>query len=169
MKIKLTQGKFAIVDKKDFDFLNQFKWFAYKSDNNFYAKRSVIAFENGIKKTKTIRMHRFILKAKKGQYVDHVNHNGLDNRRKNLRLCSNAENIRNQRKRACNTSGFRGVYWHGQTQKWIAQIKVNYKGIALGYFENKIDAAIAYDKAAIKFHKKFAMTNKKMGLLNANT
>lgn len=94
--IKLTQGKFAIVDEENYDLLSQHNWHVRKSWGNYYAVRNVL-FDDG--RRLPIDMHRIIMGAKSGQYVDHINQNSLDNRRCNLRICSNAENARNSKKK----------------------------------------------------------------------
>ncbi|MBG9769668.1 hypothetical protein ABD75_11005 [Bacillus vallismortis] len=94
------------------------------------------------------------------QVVDHRNHDTLDNRRANLRLCSIGENNRNRKYSKHNTSEYKGVGWHKTNGRYRARIKFNGKSIHLGYFKTEIEAAEAYNKAAIKFHGEFAEINK---------
>ena len=105
-------------------------------------------------------MHRVILNTPMGMDTDHINGNGLDNRRCNLRICTHAENISNQRKYS-NTmlSKFKGVSWDKSRNRWIVYIGVHPKRIFLGRFKTEIDAAIAYDNAARKYFGEFACTN----------
>ena len=149
-EICLTKGKIALVNDFDFERLNQWKWYADRIKNKVYAAR---------KNPKKIYMHREILKVKNFQYVDHINGNGLDNRRENLRICTNSQNGQNRGKNKNNTSGFKGVCFHARTQTWIASIWVNRQRVHLGYFKGSIDAAIAYNEAAVKYHGKFAFLN----------
>jgi len=156
MRIKLTRGKYAIVDAKDFIKLYIFKWYAKKSFDTFYAVRT--AFENG--KKRHISMHRQIMNPPKDKCIDHENQNGLDNRRTNLREASKAENNRNRRKIAGRGSSiYKGVMWYKDRRKWYASIEVNGQKIFLGYFDSDIDAAKAYDQAAILYHGEFASLN----------
>ena len=144
--IPLTQGKFAIVDSEDFEFLSRWKWYAYKSTaGTFYAGRS-----NRInKKTQTILpMHRAIMNLSETKiHVDHKNGNGLDNRRCNLRPlhCSkNQLGFLTKRKKA--KSKYRGVTWGG----WLATICKSGKRFYIGQFSTEIEAAMAYDKKAVE-------------------
>ena len=152
-KIKLTQGKFALVDDKDFEKVNQYKWHASKSYNTFYAIRK--------KDGETIRMHRVIMGFVKGdlRQVDHINSNGLDNRRSNLRECSNQQNQFNMKARIGCSSKYKGVSWAKGRNKWLAQIQVDDKDFHLGYFKREIDAAKAYDKKATELCGEFARLN----------
>ena len=104
-------------------------------------------------------MHRLILKAEKGQVCDHINHNGLDNRRKNLRLCTNSQNFGNQRKRPNKSSIYKGVCFYKRDSKWQVGIECNYKKYYLGRFDNEIEAAKVYDKKAAELFGEFAYTN----------
>lgn len=104
-------------------------------------------------------MHREILKAPKNKSTDHINGNGLDNRRKNLRLCSVSQNACNQKPRVNNTSGFRGVYRKKGIKNWLVLIQYKKKSRHVGYYSTAIEAARAYDKAARKHHGAFARTN----------
>lgn len=105
-------------------------------------------------------MHRLITGAGAGQQVDHINGNKLDNRRSNLRLCTQSENMRNRGATALNTSGFKGVHWSANDRKWRAGIKVEGKRIFLGLYLSKEEAAEAYNRAAESLHGLFASKNK---------
>jgi hypothetical protein len=154
-KIKLTQGKFAIVDDEDFEFLNQFKWYAKRDRTTFYAVR------NGGKRPNRVmvQMHRVIMNCPDIMAVDHLDSNGLNNQKSNLRVCTEADNHRNQKMPSNNTSGYKGVVWHESTKRFTAQICVNSKQIYLGSFGVGEEAAKAYDDAAIKYRGEFARLN----------
>jgi hypothetical protein len=92
-------------------------------------------------------------------YCDHINHNGLDNRRANLRLCTPQQNSFNQRPRRNSTSIYKGVSWNSEVRKWKAEIKHNGRTISIGYFEKEQDAAIAYDDYAAELFGEFAWLN----------
>jgi len=136
-KIKLTRGKYALVDNQDYDWLNQWKWHSLSND---YAARNT---KNGY-----IRMHRLIMDAKEGIFVDHINRNKLDNRRKNLRFCNKSENAINSKKRIDGiTSKYKGVSWNAERNKWRSVIFVNGKQVHLGRFESEYRAYLEYRKA----------------------
>lgn len=154
-EIPLTQGKVALVDDEDFEEVNQFKWYANKIGSIFYAARAIRIGGRLIH----IRMHRYLLNALSGQETDHRNHNGLDNRRENIRTCSHAENSRNKQNCRGGSSKFKGVYWDKKNRKWKAQIMSDGRCLNLGRFVGEVDAAKIYDKAAMKFFGEFAFLN----------
>jgi hypothetical protein len=152
----LTQGFFAIVDPEDYDRLAKFKWHVSKSVHTFYARRKVAHKKN--KKT-IIYMHRQIIKVPAGFVVDHINHNGLDNRKANLRPATWAQNIRNSKKtRNKFRSNYKGLF-HRRDGMWRVRISANGKTRYLGCFKDEIDAAKAYDRAAKEYHGQFASLN----------
>lgn len=151
-KIPLTKGKFAIVDDDDYEWLSQWKWYAAKGHNTYYAKRHTTKQGSYT----TIEMHTLICDA---EQIDHKDGNGLNNQRNNLRPATYSQNAANRTKQINNTSGFKGVYWHKHASKWYARIQVNNKRINLGYFTNKIEAAKSYDKAASIYFGEFAKLN----------
>ncbi len=143
-RILLTQGKFAIVDDEDYEKLSQYRWYLLniKKYNLRYAYRSVM--KKG--KVSVFLMHREILGLKKGDGIktDHRNHNGLDNRRINIRPCTHSQNIWNQRKKA------KGYCWCKARKKWVSRIRHNGKRIDLGGYKKEKDAGIAYQEALTK-------------------
>jgi hypothetical protein len=158
-RIRLTQGKYAIVDPEDYERLNRYKWCALRRKNGYYAGRT--ASVHSRHRGRYILMHRAIIEAPYPLVVDHINRNGLDNRKANLRAVTQAQNVLNgvHKKRANSHSRYRGVSWHGGRDKWAVQICHNGKHKTIGYFKDEIDAAKAYDEAAKKYHKGFAVLN----------
>jgi hypothetical protein len=158
-QICITRGLVALVDDCDFESLSKFKWCASKGNSTFYAVRKERTEGNG---RTTVKMHRQILGLSKGDgiYVDHRNHNGLDNRRENLRACTLSQNSCNQHIQIRpKSSQYKGVCWDNKRNKWRALIAVNRKRIYLGWFTSEIEAAKAYDQAAVKHHGEFAYVN----------
>ena len=148
--IPLTQGKATLVSSTDFKRFGSLRWCAElkKDSGDFYAKRGV----NG----STEYLHRAIMDAPNDMKVDHRNHNTLDNRRHNLRVCSNSENIRNRRGPNSNsTTGVRGVTFDKSRGKWAARIVVGGKKLHLGRFDKKSSAATAYAEANLKHYGSF--------------
>jgi hypothetical protein len=161
-QIPLSQGKFALVDDEDYDYLIQWKWyFAKKSkkESGYARRKKYIGEVNGQKKWKAIWMHKEILHVGLNQKVDHIDEDKLNNQKYNLRSCTNAENSRNRGKNSANKSGYKGVCWYGKTNRWLVQIGVDFKIIRLGYFKDKDEAARAYNAAAVKYHGEFAKLN----------
>jgi len=155
-KIKLTNNKVALVDDGDYNVLNKYKWSAVKHCKTFYAERNSKSKDG---KWKTVRMPVVILKIPKGKEVDHRNGNGLDNQRKNLRVCTRSQNAMNRGIINSNTSGFKGVHWDGVSKKWRAQITYGGKYKHLGFFQNISQAYKAYCMACVKYHKDFSKIN----------
>lgn len=151
-EIPLTQGKVALVDDEDYEQLMKYKWHACNYINTFYAKRNVYP-------KSPVFMHRVIMNAQPGEQVDHINNNGLDNRKCNLRITTQSQNLMNARKRPNCTSSYKGVYWCKEINQWIAKIKTKEERLNLGRFDNEIDAARAYDEAAKKLFGEYAKLN----------
>ena len=149
--IALTQGRFAIVDAEDYDRLSRHKWCAARSRGAFYAHRG----SNG----STVTMHRQIIHPPDGLCMDHINHNGLDNRRSNLRVCTNAENQYNKRPQKNSSSRYKGVIRRGDCNKWRAKICFKRKRIHLGDFDDEVESAMAYDDKAAELFGEFAWLN----------
>jgi hypothetical protein len=156
-KIPLTQGRFAIVDPQDYPRLSRYKWrlCRTKGKNVLYAERSIR--QPGGRYSRLL-MHRQLIKIPEGFVIDHINGNGLDNRRANLRLATVAQNAWNSRKRNPR-SGYKGVCFASDKGLWRAAIVCHGRRIHLGYFKDKITAAKAYDSAAKKYYGEFAKPN----------
>jgi hypothetical protein len=158
-RIPLTRGKYAIVDPEDFDRLNAHSWHTASDRGCLYARRTV---RHPITKAQSnVHMHRQILQnVPDGMVVDHINHNGLDNREANVRPATHAQNQWNARKTKSPTrSKHKGIAWSNSKNRWRARITVNSRRIHLGYFKSQRDAAKAYDRAALKYHGDFAVLN----------
>lgn len=159
-KIKLTQGQVALVDDADFDWLNQWNWCAHYAPhtNSFYAVRESRKKEG---KIRAIWMSREILKLKQGDkgQADHINHDTLDNRRCNLRVCTSRQNNMNRKADRNSSSCFKGVSWRKYHKKWGVEIALKGKNKHIGYFSVEEDAARAYDEAAKIHFGEFAHLN----------
>lgn len=158
-EIQLSKGYVALIDDEDFEYLSQFRWYLKPDKNHFYAHANIKDLSTG--KYKPTLMHRLIMKVNKTHmHIDHIDMNGLNNQKSNLRICSNSDNSRNRTKTRDNTSGYKGVHWTQKNKKWRAMIVVNGKTIHLGYFKDLISAAKAYNEAAVKYFGEFANINK---------
>lgn len=151
--IPLQDGLASIVDDSDYDFINSLKWYAHKGSNEYYARCNSKGYEG-------VFMHRLILGITDlKSLVDHQDHNGLNNQRRNLRLATHSQNSINRRKQKNCSSVYIGVYWNKIRQLWQSYIKKNSICTYLGAFENEEDAAFAYDNAARKEFGEFANLN----------
>ena len=158
-RIHLTQGQFAIVDNADFDELVRYKWFAKKIGRTFYAERNE-RIHGGVQRKQTVCMHRQVLGMPAGKVVDHINHNGLDNRRANLRIVTRAQNSWHNRKyRGDFTSQYKGVSWENGRGRWRAKIAYNRRNVFIGYFDDEVSAARAYDAKAKELFGEYAILN----------
>jgi hypothetical protein len=156
-KIKLTNGQITIVDAKDFERLAGYRWYAVKAGRRFYAHRKRKSEDE---RHRFIKMHRQILEVPEGKFVDHINHNGLDNRRANLRIVTKEQNNWNKRKKLGNySSQYKGVSRPKNCGKWRAKISYRGKGIFIGYFDDEESAARAYDEKARELFGEYAMPN----------
>lgn len=152
-RIKLTKGKFALVDSEDYAELNKYDWQIIEDrSGNFYAVR--------IDSSRIVRMHRQVMNYPAGDIIDHKNGDGLNNTRRNLRIVTVSQNARNCRKtlKKC-SSKYKGVSLNINENRWVAYITYKRKRIHLGYFDSEIDAARAYDAAAKKYFGDFAWLN----------
>ena len=149
----LTKGRVALVDADDRELVAGHKWYCMRARDNFYAVRKVRSAGG---KQVTLRMHTALTGF---AMVDHVDGNGLNNRRANLRPASTDENNRNVRKRAGRSSRFKGVSWYASSARWRAQLKVGGRNLHLGYHGDEKSAALAYDAAARLHFGEFAALN----------
>jgi hypothetical protein len=156
-KIDLGDDVYTIVDQDVYYRLGHHKWHLRGSNaKKFYAVRDV---KTGPGRTKQLGLHREIMNEPKGLLVDHKNGNSLDNRIANLHSATWSENAQNRPKKQNTSSRFKGVSFHKQYKKWGATICYQGKNILLGWFVNEIDAAKAYDRAALKYYGEFAKVN----------
>ena len=149
--INLTQNKVAIVDDDDYERLIKFCWYYEKG----YAKAKI---PNKRGEKKTLGMSAMVIGTIPGLEIDHVNRDGCDNRKENLRHCTRSQNESNKGK-SKGSSIYKGVYWHKGSGKWMAYIKKNQKCYHLGLYQDEKDAAIAYNAAAADMFGKFAGLN----------
>lgn len=147
--INLVTGGEALIDDQDVELVSRHRWWQSSNPEYRYAES-----DDGL------LMHRLILGVTEtAVHVDHVNHDGLDNRRVNLRLCNHTQNQGNARRRRDNSSGFRGVSWSRQSGKYKAQIRDNKVKTYLGSYATAEEAALAYDVAARRIFGEFANPN----------
>ena len=136
----------AIIDIDDINRVKDYKWHI---DGRGYIRNDKIGF-----------LHRLIINCPDDMVVDHINNNPLDNRKCNLRICSQQQNSMNKQKQKSNTtSKYKGVYWHKQKNKWHASVRINGKNKHIGLYNDELDASIAYDKAALLYHGIYAKLN----------
>ena len=153
-KIKLgKKDLFALCDDDDYEKLSLFKWYAIPSGRSIYAV--MIRWNKETRKTENTYMHRMVMNPSKNQFVDHIDHDCLNNQKSNLRICTHRENIRNRRPMI---GKYLGVYKNGN-EKYNAYIHTDDKRIYLGRYSNEEDAALAYNNAAIKHYGEFANLN----------
>ena len=150
--IALTKGKFAIVDAADFEWLNRHKWYYCVTPGGgaYAARRS---------KGTNLLMHRVIMQTPKGMVVDHINHNGVDNRRANLRNCTTMQNTWNSKPEKGATSPYKGVSWCKAMRQWEVAITVKGQRTQIGFFDDEIEAAKAYDRVARQHFGQYAYLN----------
>ena len=156
---KWGRGLFTIIDDRDYRSVIPYKWHGEKKKLS-----KTIYVSTKIKRNIVTYLHRFITNAKTGEEIDHVDMNGLNNCRSNLRIVNKSQNMRNTSIRSDNTSGYKGVFKikygkHNRLEKWCACIHINGKPKRLGNFWNKKDAALAYNKGAKKYYGEFARLN----------
>lgn len=154
MQIQLTQEQMALVSPEDFEVISQFRWHAVRCGNHWYARRSV----KSSGRVTVIQMHRQLMQvgSEEKRFVDHINGNGLDNRRENLRLVTHSENNCNRHKIKSST-GFIGVY--PQANGYVVRIRCNEKNYYVGFYENLMEAAFYANQKLDEIRKGFGPRN----------
>ncbi|HEY5504896.1 MAG TPA: AP2 domain-containing protein [Sedimentisphaerales bacterium] len=155
-KIDLGEGQFTIVEPRDYYSIRHLKWFVHGNGSNLYAARSALTSDL---RSRIIFLHRQLMLPPAGLVVDHRNCDSLDNRRANLRVVTQAVNMRNRRKRKNTSSRFIGVWFDKKRNKWTVQIRYNGQKLWLGRFDDETAAARAYDAAAKKYFGEIARLN----------
>jgi len=150
-----TQGMIILVDDEDYEWLSKYRWGTYKKKNRYkyYAYASIDGKQRPI--------HRVLTNAQKGEQVDHINQNALDNRKENLRICSISQNMMNVGPLTNNKSGYRGIYYDRSRNKWCSEIIAHGKCYKIGRFDNISDAIKYRDAYALQLHKEYAYLNNK--------
>lgn len=158
-EIPLTRGYVAIVDDADYERVAALKWCALKACGK---RQQVYAthYKRANGRVVAISMHRFLMGDPAGMIVDHIDSNGLNNTRANLRICTHAENMQNRKPhtRKASDCKFKGLILH-KSGRIEARIRAEGRSLSLGYFKSHEDAARAYDAAAVKYHGEFARLN----------
>jgi hypothetical protein len=158
-RIALTKGQFAIVDAADYEELLKYKWHVAGNGKMLYAQRMARSKRLGQRQYK-VKMHRQIMNVPGGLFVDHINHNGLDNRRSNLRIVTKMQNNWNKRKlKSGCSSKYKGVSFFKRSGKWQARIVHNGNNIFIGQYEDEESAARAYDEKAKALFEEYAALN----------
>jgi hypothetical protein len=154
------RGYDVLIDSEDYGKIIGYNWRPFRGKNSSKDKTYFHAELYG-ENRETIHLHRLIMACimGDGKFVDHSSGDTLDCRKENLRVCSKTENNMNRGKQSNNTSGFKGVFWHNSAKKWMVQIRGNNKLKYIGLFPTAEQAAIEYNKAAIKYHGEFARLN----------
>jgi len=155
--IQLTKGQTTLVDDEDFEYLNQFRWSAYRARDNdsFYALRS---YRDDQGKRINVSMHRVIMDAPKGMDVDHKDRDGLNNQRANLRVCTRSQNQLNTFGKGNSRSAYKCVDWHKRNKKWRVRVLKEGTRKEIGYFETELEAGIIANITIRRYHGEFART-----------
>lgn len=154
IEILLTQGQVALIDNCDYELVSGYRWCAHRGCLTFYAITNILLTDG---KRASLLMHRLILSAPPHLETDHIDHDGLNNQRINLRLCTCSQNHMNGRARRGRSSPFKGVRLFGR--KWLAEIGHGGKSTCLGLHNTPEEAALAYDAKARELFGEFSCTN----------
>ena len=149
IEMPLTKGKIALIDDEDYALILLFHWFY---DSHQYARTKKLSGGS-------MSMHRLLIKPQTGYEIDHIDGNRINNQRKNLRIVTHKQNQANQGKHIRKTSQYKGVCWRKDVNKWIAYIETNNKPTHLGYHLSEVEAARAYDRAALDMFGEYARLN----------
>ncbi len=156
-RIKLTRGKYAIVDVEDFEWLNQDKWHC---SHYGYAKRAVSNKSGKGRRQVVVYMHKLLCPAPEGMIVDHINRNSSDNRKVNLRAATQKQNLWNRKfMRRGGKTRYNGIRWDKNRKKWQVRLTINGRRESFGYYADEIEAAKAYDRLAKKYRGEYAVLN----------
>jgi len=156
-RIKLTRGKYAIVDVEDFEKLNQYKWHC---THYGYAQRVEYKKIGKGRKQVGVYMHKQLCPAPEGMIVDHINRNSLDNRRANLRAATQKQNVWNRRfGRKGGKTSYNGIRWDKNREKWQVRLTINGQRESFGYYADETEAAKAYDRVAREYRGEYACLN----------
>lgn len=147
-EIRLSQGKFALVDDEDYEWLNQYKW---QHATGYAVRHNPLG-------AKKISMSRTIVNCPNGMVVDHINHNTLDNRRSNLRICTYSQNSINKQKIIIGSSRYKGVKWNVKSKSWQVRISYKHTSTYIGEFKNELHAAMAYALWAKDIYGEYSFT-----------
>ena len=156
--IKLTNcDKYTLVDEQDYENCSDYRW---RLDRRYVWCRKDYGYENGVRKQSFIYLHRLLISPPKGMVVDHIDGNPLNNIRNNLRICTHSQNLCNQMAVRKHTSKYKGVSWDKRNRNWNSRIGIgNNTTKHIGSFEDEVQAAIAYNNAALKYFGEFAKLN----------
>lgn len=156
-RIKLTRGKYAIVDVDDFERVNQYRWHC----TNFgYARRTASKMSEKGRKRVAICMHNVVCPVPEGMTVDHIDRNRVDNRKANLRAVTRRQNTWNRKfvKKGSKTR-YTGIHWNKKVKKWNVRLRIEGRRQSFGYYADEVEAAKAYDRAAKKCRREYAVLN----------
>lgn len=156
-EILLSSGKITFVDEEDYQRVIQYNWWSQIRKNNVWYAKVRMRLPGG--ERRLVSLHRFIMNCHSDDQIDHIDHDGLNNCKDNLRICTASQNRQNERKRNNTSSQFKGVCWDRNRRMWLARIKVDKKLYNLGRFNSEQQAAKVYDLAAIKHFGPFACLN----------
>jgi hypothetical protein len=156
-RIKLTRGKYAMVDVEDFERLNQYKWHC---SHYGYAKRAAPNRTGKGRKQVIVYMHKLLCPVPEGKIADHINRNSLDNRKANLRPATQKQNVWNRKFiRKGGKTRYNGIRWDKNREKWQVRLTINGRRESFGYYADEIEAAKAYDMAAKRYRGEYAVLN----------